>query len=175
MIGELPNADPCPRCGSTHSARWGFIQKIQRLRCRQCGKRYQGQPGPRMRNPRPPRIVRPRLSAATCYRCGGSNCRVAGKSGMARQWFCRVCRRHFVMGGRRDLALNLKLILEPRVAALRAPAELGTVLLNNAIVAVLEGKGYCATIPLDVTAAKREVYGEFRNEAMDRGYRALTA
>jgi len=144
---------PCPHCESSAVKRAGFARGIQRYRCLSCARSFSGA-----------RILiedhREKWDLM-CYRCGSYSARNLGASpNSGRIGFCHKCHRRFTQGGRSELEVH-HLLLEKRVADLGLPKDVSEELLQQAYRDVIEGRGYCWTVLLDVRRAFRSSRGEW--------------
>lgn len=111
------------------------------------------------KNGRPPRKRR-EIPDLTCRFCGSANCKsrcaaTKKKPGWAGK--CNACGRNFTQGGLLDVKFFSR-VLDERLKEF--PYSLRDELRNAAIQQVLEGRAYIWNVPLLVTAAARNVYGD---------------
>ena len=109
-----------------------------------------------------------------CHRCQGAYTfyRKKGANGGLVGW-CRDCKKEFTQGGRYDLKKNL-LALENRIAELGVAKHIRDILLIRAKADVFAGLGYCRTVPLDISVARREISGHYREQGSKTVYALLT-
>jgi len=141
----------CPRCTGV-AVKIGFTPKgTQRWLCenKRCKKKF---------------VLNSKFSHRTfpllCSRCRSKNVtshqygyRFGGWKG-----YCKVCKKHFTQGGKRELSRNIQ-ILKDRVAATGYFPEAKEELFQQAYVDILRGKGYCDTVKLNRKQAVLMVNG----------------
>ena len=158
-IGSLPL---CPHCESTQVQRNGFRNEAQRYYCKNCNRGFIG--NARQYNHIP----------MQCHRCGGRKIVNTGRNRGIQRGYCQECRRSFCQGGRRELDLNMRFVLIPRIVALRLAPDLASEVLQHACQDVLQGRGYCATVALKVSESRTVVYGRWKSTRISRYYQMVT-
>lgn len=153
----------CPRCHHDKIVRAGFVRSSQNqmFRCKACNSTFV--------NPEK-KTVKPITDFnLVCHRCWGKNTENRGpgkKEKGGRQGFCFTCNKGFTQGGKHHLEKNYS-TLEQRVKQLGLSKDVELEVLQDAALRVLKGEGYVHNIPLQKSAAFREVYGEFGQMGSD--------
>jgi transposase-like protein len=143
----------CPHCHNAEVLRAGFKRGIQRYRCRGCNRTF-GDPAT---GGSP---IFGRRWKLMCYRCGSFHTQNAGPGAAGgRAGNCLDCHRSFVQGGREEIERG-HLLLKLRIELLQLSGEIAAELLQQATLDVLDGRGYCWTVELDVGKARRGAHGE---------------
>lgn len=136
----------CPRCSGKHIGRKGSTRGIQRYVCRGCKRNFSDT----ATGGRPILELKPKLM---CYRCGEFNTKNGGKRKKGgNSGYCLTCNKYFMQGGRTDFERN-QITLRQRVDLLKLPKDVALELLQQAVADVLEGKGYCVAVELNVQQA----------------------
>lgn len=142
----------CPHCFKTEIVRAGIARNVQRYRCRKCQRTFSSvfNGG---------RELKERWQLM-CYRCGGFNTwNEAGGNAGGRKGQCHDCKKRFVQGGKEELD-RYGLVLKMRVDLLSVTNDVRAEVYQQAVLAVLEGRGYCWNVQLDVPSAVKTVLGD---------------
>ena len=151
LSGEIA-VPPCPRCGSFLTRRAGMARGAQRAKCRGCRRSFYA-------NLKIVHQPLPRSFDLICYRCDSKETTLVGRSqrGGLIGW-CKPCGKKFQQGGLLNLKLNYYLLLR-RIRELNVPDRAYAEVLQTAALDILDGKGYAATVELDVRGALRRSDG----------------
>lgn len=154
-VSRISYPSKCPHCESQTIIRKGLGRNKQRYGCCSCGRTF-GSYGPDRFD-----------FNFMCYRCGGGDIQDRGpRQTGGRTGYCLACKRKFVQGGKGDLQFH-HLLLRCRVDALPISSEFKAEMLQQAMLDVLEGRGYCWTVELDTKAAFKATRGEYGQQGSD--------